>query len=598
MPIVLSGSLELTGSVVASGNFTTTGNITAQTLVVQTITSSINYITGSSDFGSLQSNRHTFTGSFYQTGSSANFSGNVFINNTFGGAQLVVADSAKASNGTPLTLSSTDASNQMQLVVQRISNSYFGIQSVEQSVGYKNIVLQANGGNVGIGCVSPSGKLQVANSATQYMIYSSTGNVDVYSPEGNSGYVRLGSAYNLNGIYGSCGISYITTGASYHTFYTTDGLSERMKINNSGSVIIGSGSLVSHAGDNVGGLIVKGLNSCRGLIEVWDGSCGKAVFQQVGGTTYIGNLYKGTNGGSLRFLVNGDGGSATEAVIINCLGRVLVNNNSPVGTGADYSRMTISGTCSKTTSGAGVGNNVLHLTSCENDTPFGIKFAINGDTCSTLRYVSIQTGDHNISNQGNIVFQSSGGNVGIGINNPEYKLHLCSPQSVLKLTSSTATFGSPGINLLQGAIDTVITATNTGLEVGTWSNHPIIFRTIQQERVRISNGGLTVCGTIVNSATAGSTNYTLDTMNAYQSIANGGFVDFDGMSGFLMVNNWTNGATTLFVMGGGNTGVVGTITGTAGTTHHNPNVGGYRWCNNYGSTANFGFQVFRTRNTA
>jgi hypothetical protein len=70
------------------------------------------------------------------------------------------------------------------------------------------------------------------------------------------------------------------------------------------------------------------------------------------------------------------------------------------------------------------------------------------------------------------------------------------------------------------------------------------------------------------------------------------------MSGFLMVNNWTNGATTLFVMGGGNTGVVGTITGTAGTTHHNPAVGGYRWCNNYGSTANFGFQVFRTRNTA
>jgi hypothetical protein len=79
MPIVLSGSLELTGSVVASGNFTTTGNITAQTLVVQTITSSINYITGSSDFGSLESNRHTFTGSLYITGSTSTFSGCVGI---------------------------------------------------------------------------------------------------------------------------------------------------------------------------------------------------------------------------------------------------------------------------------------------------------------------------------------------------------------------------------------------------------------------------------------------------------------------------------------------------------------------------------------
>jgi hypothetical protein len=70
------------------------------------------------------------------------------------------------------------------------------------------------------------------------------------------------------------------------------------------------------------------------------------------------------------------------------------------------------------------------------------------------------------------------------------------------------------------------------------------------------------------------------------------------MSGFLMVNNWSNGATTLFALGGGNTTVVGTVTGTAGTAHHNPSVGGYRWCNNSGATANFGFQVFRTRNTA
>ena len=85
MPIVLSGSLELTGSVVASGNFTTTGNITAQTLVVQTITSSINYITGSSDFGSLQSNRHTFTGSLFITGSTSTFSGCINIGGSLSG---------------------------------------------------------------------------------------------------------------------------------------------------------------------------------------------------------------------------------------------------------------------------------------------------------------------------------------------------------------------------------------------------------------------------------------------------------------------------------------------------------------------------------
>ena len=71
MPISLSGSLNL------SGSLTTTGTITATTLVVQTITSSISSITGSTNFGSLSSNTHTFTGSLNVTGSAATFTGNI-----------------------------------------------------------------------------------------------------------------------------------------------------------------------------------------------------------------------------------------------------------------------------------------------------------------------------------------------------------------------------------------------------------------------------------------------------------------------------------------------------------------------------------------
>ena len=63
MPISLSGSLNL------SGSLTTTGTITATTLVVQTITSSISSITGSTNFGSLATNTHTFTGSVLISGS-------------------------------------------------------------------------------------------------------------------------------------------------------------------------------------------------------------------------------------------------------------------------------------------------------------------------------------------------------------------------------------------------------------------------------------------------------------------------------------------------------------------------------------------------
>jgi len=67
----VSGSATITGSLNVLGSITTTGTITAQTLVVQTITSSVSFITGSTQFGSLLANTHQFTGSVSMTGSLA-----------------------------------------------------------------------------------------------------------------------------------------------------------------------------------------------------------------------------------------------------------------------------------------------------------------------------------------------------------------------------------------------------------------------------------------------------------------------------------------------------------------------------------------------
>ena len=108
---------------------------------------------------------------------------------------------------------------------------------------------------------------------------------------------------------------------------------------------------------------------------------------------------------------------------------------------------------------------------------------------------------------------------------------------------------------------------------------------------------LDVRGTITNGATVGSDS-TIDVSPAKQSIANGVCVDFPNMSGMIVVNDWTDGSATIFLAGGGSTCAVGSVTGTAGTLHYNGGVAGYRWCNNKGYTANFGFLVFKTRNTA
>jgi hypothetical protein len=63
----LSASLAATAS--TADNFTVRGTLTAQTIVVQTITSSVDFVTGSTRFGSELSNTHQFTGSVGITGS-------------------------------------------------------------------------------------------------------------------------------------------------------------------------------------------------------------------------------------------------------------------------------------------------------------------------------------------------------------------------------------------------------------------------------------------------------------------------------------------------------------------------------------------------
>ena len=77
----VSGSATLL-TVSSSGALTTTSTITAQTLVVQTITSSVNFVTGSTKFGVISSNTHQFTGSMSVSGSTAYFAGNVGVGTT------------------------------------------------------------------------------------------------------------------------------------------------------------------------------------------------------------------------------------------------------------------------------------------------------------------------------------------------------------------------------------------------------------------------------------------------------------------------------------------------------------------------------------
>ena len=179
-----TGSNQFNGNQSISGSITSNGTITAQTLVVQTVTSSIEFVTGSTRNGSLSSNTHQFTGSVSITGSAAallsvnnnvlyvSSSGNVLIGATTGDnykLQIVGANQATSTFGQ--TYAGVAAYSQW------ISSSGAFVMGLDGAAGTTPRITISSTGNVGIGTSSPSQLLclssnqpdiQVAYTSSQY----------------------------------------------------------------------------------------------------------------------------------------------------------------------------------------------------------------------------------------------------------------------------------------------------------------------------------------------------------------------------------------------------------------------------------------------
>jgi hypothetical protein len=145
---IQTSSFALTAS--SANNFTVRGTLTAQTIVAQVITSSTEYITGSTIFGSELSNTHQFTGSVNITGSLKVNDSLVILSNQTG--SMSVATSSYA-----FTASYVDATNVNNLF--RIATG-----SVSASVN-----------------VTPESLFLINSGFTQYFNISSSGNIDIYS---------------------------------------------------------------------------------------------------------------------------------------------------------------------------------------------------------------------------------------------------------------------------------------------------------------------------------------------------------------------------------------------------------------------------------
>jgi len=199
----LNGNTTVTGSIDVSGSITSNGTITAQTLVVQTVTSSIEFITGSTRNGSIAGNTHQFTGSVLMSGSvgigrapefTLDVNGDIAFNRTnklmFAGPTIgdrsrsyLIGDGnnnifvyGPSSNliATFAYTGYTSLSGYLDIqgnsVITSANDKFaLGVSGSSyawiQSFGGRSLVLQGAGNNVGIGAsTSPTYKLEVSTA--------------------------------------------------------------------------------------------------------------------------------------------------------------------------------------------------------------------------------------------------------------------------------------------------------------------------------------------------------------------------------------------------------------------------------------------------
>jgi hypothetical protein len=104
----VSASFASTAS--SADNFTVRGTLTAQTIVAQTITSSTDFVTGSTRFGSLLSNTHQFTGSITITGSLAVNNSDVILSNQTSSMSVATASFVNNAQTASYVLNAVSAS--------------------------------------------------------------------------------------------------------------------------------------------------------------------------------------------------------------------------------------------------------------------------------------------------------------------------------------------------------------------------------------------------------------------------------------------------------------------------------------------------------
>jgi hypothetical protein len=356
------------------------GTITAQTLVVQTVSSSIVYSSGSNTFGNALTDRQTFTGSVNITGSlTVNGSEAILTNQT---ASMAVASAISASYAYTASSAVSASLAQTASYVTSAETASYVVNAVSASYAYT--------ASSAISAYTASSAVSASQSVSSSYAYTASSAENSFSSISSS--FALTASYALNG--GAAGFPF--TGSAQIT--GSLGVTGSFSVNgNTGQTVFASDAdtlVIS------GSLIITGSASITGSLKV-SGSITGSLFgtaswaqNAVSASQSVSSSYALTASYAL-FAANGGGGGVSAIYILD-EGVVQGTASYFDFTGAGVTATVNAGTASINIPGGGGGSNTNSQNAILNQTSPAVTWSFSHNLSTLYPVFTIYDNEDNV----------------------------------------------------------------------------------------------------------------------------------------------------------------------------------------------------------
>ena len=362
-----TGSNQFNGSQTVTGSLTATGTIVAQTLVVQTITSSVDFVTGSTRFGSTTGNTHQFTGSVLVSGSQT-------VNGTLSGAGAIFTNTVQSNdqNAFWLLQSSNTTDTKYWAIQNLVTSGNFRIRALNDAVsnGINAIDISRTGiSSVSIALGGALSGTSATFSSTLAVTIGGAG-ISLTGTVGSNSYYVMDQTPNSGGKRWRFGHTGAIGGFGSFDFYNQTDNITALTLASTGAATFSSSvtatGVTAKSTVNYGGFIADNSSSATiggGYFAASSFGVQRALFAVAGaisGTTDNNAGIFAESGLGIKFFVNGSG---TASHMMTSAGNVGIGTTAPKLNGNSGTFVTIDGggsasgwlelTTSSTTDGLG-----------------------------------------------------------------------------------------------------------------------------------------------------------------------------------------------------------------------------------------------------